>query len=530
MGLPPPAYARLTLRLASVIAATVIALSCGTNYAFSAWSPQFASRLHLSATQQNLIGNFGNIGMYAMGIPGGILIDTRGPRWGVAAGVLSLALGYFPLRAAYVAGPGVYSMPVLCLMGLMTGMGSCTAFSAAIKVSASNFPRHRGTATAFPLSAFGLSAFFYTSVSALAFPDDTAGYLGLLAWGTTSMVFVGLFGLQLVRTEVGQGYTAVDGGERPGLGGRRESSKMRRSTEHIRATSKGSNAEAGTADETSSLVGSDTTSSPGDVDDVQDAKLHPSHHHHHGPEITGVQLLRTPKFWQLFIMLGLLCGVGLMTINNIGNNALALWHHYDDSAGHDFIQKRQLLHVSILSLCSFAGRLLSGIGSDWLVHHHASRFWTLVASAGLFCSAQVVALTLQNPNNLFWLSGLTGLAYGALFGVYPALVADAFGPTGLGINWGAMTMAPVLSGNIFNLFYGRILDGHSHWKAGDGGGHGEGGGETVCEEGRECYSGAYWLTLVASVIGVGWALWCIRHEKVGRMRESKAAMMREHEG
>ena len=139
--------------------------------------------------------------------------------------------------------------------------------------------------------------------------------------------------------------------------------------------------------------------------------------HSHKPDITGFRLLRTPKFWQLFIMLGLLCGVGLMTINNIGNNARALWHHYDDSAGHDFIQARQLVHVSILSVASFCGRLLSGIGSDWLVHHHASRFWTLVASACIFTAAQVVALTLENPHQLFWLSGLTGLAYGALFGL-----------------------------------------------------------------------------------------------------------------
>jgi len=129
-----------------------------------------------------------------------------------------------------------------------------------------------------------------------------------------------------------------------------------------------------------------------------------------------------------------------MTINNIGNTALALWHHHDPSAGSEFIQSRQLLHVSILSVCSFLGRLSSGIGSDFLVHRGHSRFWTLVASASLFTAAQFVALTLEDPNRLFLLSGLTGLAYGALFGVYPALVADAFGPSGMGINWGAMTM------------------------------------------------------------------------------------------
>jgi len=59
----------------------------------------------------------------------------------------------------------------------------------------------------------------------------------------------------------------------------------------------------------------------------------------------------------------------------------------------------------------------------------------LVASSIIFTLAQIAALRIENPNMLFWLSGLTGLGYGALFGVYPALVADAFGASGMGINW-----------------------------------------------------------------------------------------------
>lgn len=43
------------VRVVSVIAATVIALACGTNYAYSAWAPQFASRLKLSSTEINII-------------------------------------------------------------------------------------------------------------------------------------------------------------------------------------------------------------------------------------------------------------------------------------------------------------------------------------------------------------------------------------------------------------------------------------------------------------------------------------------
>nr|POE61070.1 putative membrane protein [Quercus suber] len=526
-----------TTRLVAVVAATAIALSSGTNYAFSAWAPTFAHRLQLSSTQINLIGNAGNIGMYAMGIPGGFLIDRRGPRWGVVAGVIALACGYFPLRSAYVYGAREdrWGVGWLCLFGLLTGVGSCTAFSAALKVSATNWPRHRGTATAFPLSAFGLSAFFYTAVAGVVFPHDIGAYLFLLACGTTIMVFTGMFFLQIVRPEAGMKYEPVPIDERSPGSNRRDSNRYNRrggkdgddeegelffrngssSTESLHVSYKVGGTDS--IDEASTLVatGSSTPAVTGTDADTDT-----------GPNITGIALFTTPKFWQLFIMLALLCGVGLMTINNIGNNARALWHHFDDTASNEFIQKRQLIHVSVLSLASFFGRLASGIGSDWLVHHHASRFWTLVCSASLFTIAQLVALYLENPNHLFWLSGLTGLAYGSLFGVYPALVADAFGPAGMGINWGAMTMAPVLSANFFNLAYGAILDKHSHLET-DGP---SGTPELVCDEGRACYASAYYVTMVSSLVGLGWALWCIGNEKAAKLNERKAQARRDYEG
>lgn len=178
------------------------------------------------------------------------------------------------------------------------------------------------------------------------------------------------------------------------------------------------------------------------------------------------------------------------------------------------------MHVGILSICSFVGRLMSGIGSDVLVKKYdSSRFWNLVASSTVFAAAQIAALQIEDPHFLFVVSGLTGFAYGALFGVYPALVADAFGAAGMGINWGAMTMAPVLSGNIFNLIYGANLDAHSD--------HPE-GSERVCLDGRVCYTAAYKVTLVASLLGLAWGLWCVRAEHRERVAREKAAEL--HQG
>ena len=177
------------------------------------------------------------------------------------------------------------------------------------------------------------------------------------------------------------------------------------------------------------------------------------------------------------------------------------------------------MHVSILSISSFCGRLLSGVGSDFVVKTlHGPRFWNLLVSSLIFTLAQVAALQIINPHTLWLLSTLTGLAYGALFGVFPALVADAFGPSGLALNWGAMTMAPVISGNIFNLAYGAIYDEHSVDPGEKLGGKEVG---KICGEGRECYRGAYWITLAASLLGVLISAWSIRNESV-RKREQKS--------
>ena len=84
------------------------------------------------------------------------------------------------------------------------------------------------------------------------------------------------------------------------------------------------------------------------------------------------------------------------------------------------------MHVSIISVLSFTGRLLSGpsrfsrvvcslltlsvgIGSDLVVKKlHMSRFWCLFISSAIFCAAQVCGARIENPNQLIYVSGTTG--------------------------------------------------------------------------------------------------------------------------
>ena len=252
------------------------------------------------------------------------------------------------------------------------------------------------------------------------------------------------------------------------------------------------------ADEISSLLS--TSTGPGDQ--PEDAPQEYNHSQH--PDVTGFALFKIPEFYLIWTLVGTLTGIGLMTINNIGNDTQALWLKYDGTMPKSFIMKRQLFHVSVISFFSFCGRLLSGIGSDVLVKKlHTSRFWCLVASGSIFMCAQIAALNVENPHFLIFVSGLTGLAYGVLFGVSPSVVADAFGVHVLASNWGIMMLGPVLFGNVFNVCYGRIFD-HNSLRDGEG--------EFRCTKGLACYRNAYWVTFFTSLIAIAVSVWTVRHD------------------
>jgi hypothetical protein len=77
-----------------------------------------------------------------------------------------------------------------------------------------NWPTHRGSATACPLAAFGLSAFFYTLIAGIAFPGNTSGLLMMLSLATSLLVMVSIPFLIVVDHKAGTGYAALPTSER----------------------------------------------------------------------------------------------------------------------------------------------------------------------------------------------------------------------------------------------------------------------------------------------------------------------------
>ena len=79
-----------------------------------------------------------------------------------------------------------------------------------------------------------------------------------------------------------------------------------------------------------------------------------------------------------------------------------------------------------------------------------------------------------------------------LFGVSPTIVSEYFGVNHMSTNWGALTLAAVVGGNMGNMAYGVVFDGNSRRS---------GTGQLECQKGLECYRDAYWVTLGMAVVG-----------------------------
>ena len=177
-----------------------------------------------------------------------------------------------------------------------------------------NYPEKRGTATAFPLAAFGLSAVFFSTI-ALALPRSIYAFLMLLASGTFVLPVVSFFFLHVLPPNA---YEGLPQQERQALHRTKsEEQRVRRTTDEPGAqptTYKPSSTHTRddeNSDENASLLSKDSMdedleSSRHTESDKKDESEH--------LDIRGFALLPHAQFWQLFCMLGLLCGIGLMTI------------------------------------------------------------------------------------------------------------------------------------------------------------------------------------------------------------------------
>ncbi|CAE6453879.1 unnamed protein product [Rhizoctonia solani] len=498
---------------------TLAACHCVNLYrrqVYSAYAPQLGQKLNLNHTQLNVIGIAGNIGVYFFAPISGWVADRRGPKIPLFVASVLLFLGYggisflfsntIPQANIPNSWPLTPLVSALTLCSFATGVagsaGIISAMNAGVRVTED---KYHASATGGINSAFGLSAFFFSTLARELFPGRTGAFLTVLCLGTGSAVLLGAI---LVRPPpVGQiRLESEEDGEteEPEEESEREEERRPLWTEHTPLRT-------GTVDEsilygernpwasqaaTPNASGVATPNTNGSkTDKVED--------------VHGLALFTSLDFLIIFGIVGCLGGPGLMYINNVGSIVQALFASVGEGWSRQEAEKAQASQVGIISVCSFVGRFVVGFLADHLSHTHTiPRTSCLLLSATIGIIAISMLLNLTDVNRLWVVSGLWGISYGTVFALFPALVLERFGMSHFAQNAGLMGIAAALFGNVYNYTFGRNFDNHSQPASfepvkpvGEG---------LICLEGRECYVASIYVALGSCCVGLvlsGIATW-----------------------
>ncbi|CAN6660716.1 probable transporter Mch1p [Trichomonascus vanleenenianus] len=434
-------------RFGALVACWLASLACGTIYVYSAYSTQLADRLDLTATQSSFLSLMGPAGVALLSAVAGYVIDHYGTLIPCCLGTVGLLLGYSTVYHAYVY--TIRSVPLIGAALALAGFSSTLVYSSAVKTAALNFPHARGTATCVPMSAFGLSAFLFSTVAGVIFPGNTAGFLMVLTLLTT--------GLTAVNTPFIRVY---DPEEEPDV---EHAPLIAESSSHLHENH---------PEGSQGIHMKDIAHEEDLLDEVEEPA-------------GGISILLRTRYWQHFLTMALMSGPGQMYIYCVGYCVRALMRFGEDDVQVDpgTVQSLQAFQVAIISLSNFAGRLVSGSVSDYIKKKYsAQRLWLIVAANAVMITANLRTIATTDVNSMWIMSLLFGFAYGLTYGVYPSIVSECFGMEHFSQNWGFVSIAQVVASYGFSLLFGKIFDsnGESHPHEG-----------TVCFKGIYCYQKAF---------------------------------------
>ncbi|CAG99095.1 uncharacterized protein KLLA0_E01321g [Kluyveromyces lactis] len=186
-------------QLASIfIGANVVALGSGTPYMYSFYAPQLLKKCHLDIERSSDFSFAMSLGMSAMGVFAGMIID-HSPSLATGIGAF---LTFFAYSTLYFCYTYEYSSVFLIFVALvMIGFGSICSFYAAMKCCTANFPNHRGAAGAFPISQYALSGLVFSLLCSSLFKDDIQSVFLFLIIVCTSTALIGCMTFRIIEED-----------------------------------------------------------------------------------------------------------------------------------------------------------------------------------------------------------------------------------------------------------------------------------------------------------------------------------------
>lgn len=447
-----------------ILASSVpVALSCGTLFAYSVYSTQLAEQCHLTTSQAANLNISTVVGSAIGGLLGGLVTDTYGTQLPMLISCVTIFLGYKWLYELYLVGAAA-TMTALVVTMFLIGIGSTAGYFSAIKAVTIEFPNFKGTAQSITIASFAISSLIYLYIATHVFHSDVARFLSFLHLSCGVMIF---WGFLFVRVGGHYELTSLE----PEASGLEET--VSESSPLLAGPEVSASASAGAISSTSGTASG--TTGTGDL-----------------KSLSLSQSLKHPVFWFHFFIFAIMQGLGQMYIFEVGFILKAVHYYYND----DLIPLNHLqaLHVSLIAIFSFLGRLSSGPQSDLLVNKlKCQRHWNLIMGLSIMLIGHFLntlalksfASTLQGINVfLLVVSCLIGYAYGFSFTCYPAIISDIFNMANYSFIWGFMYSSTALGLTLMTKMFGYIYDRHSHYE----------GEEYVCSEGAGCYRETFGVT------------------------------------
>lgn len=449
-------------RAASLVGCFLTGIACGTMYLYSAFAPQLGLRLALNTTDTSKIGMIGNLGMALSGPFAGVIVDKHGFQAPIIIGALFMGGGYTIIRLCYIN--VVPSVPTLACAMALVGTGGTFGFASAMKCAAVNFPNARGAATSVPMAAFGLSAFFFSTLFSTYYDGVTLDFLFALAVIPTILLAIGLITVRpMPPTLHSRGNSGIE----------------------------------------MYAHGSQPASPRSPMSKEADADLKKSSATSNSVDIHGLKLIMNSQFWKHFIIMGFIAGIGQMFIYSCGFSVKALQFQSKTVAGSHDSEQLQSLQVGAISIASFLGRIGSGYLCDLVASKSHPRSLLLIASTAASVMGQLGALSVTEVHNFWMVSALSGLAYGICFGSYPTILTDSYGMKHFSQNWGLLSLAPIIPSYCLNLWYGKVYDSHSIVTE---------RGARICTLGAACYHEAFQLSFVCLAGVACVVMWLVYRE------------------
>jgi MFS transporter, OFA family, oxalate/formate antiporter len=148
---------------------------------------------------------------------------------------------------------------------------------------------------------------------------------------------------------------------------------------------------------------------------------------------TPAEMLKTPTFWLLFLMMSMMSTSGLMVVSNVGPFA----NEYK-------VAQALVLGMAALPLSLTLSRLTNGLTRPFFgwVSDHLGRETTMAIAFSLECFAIIVLFAfIDHPALFVVLTGLVFFGWGEIFSLFPSTLTDTFGPKFAATNYGFLYIA-----------------------------------------------------------------------------------------